>query len=261
MRTVLSAALAVASLLAVGCSKKEQAETHAPSAGPAAAPQAASPGVFGTAAIAGEVKFLGKEPENPAIDMSEEPKCKADYATTPRQPLVVVNSNHTLANVLVYVKSGLPAGATYAPPSTPVVLDQKGCLYHPRVFGIMVGQPLSIENSDPLLHNIKALGKNNRPFNISQPVAGMKTERTFTAPEVMLPFECNVHGWMHAAAAVLSHPFFAVTGSDGKFVLPRLPAGTYTIEAWHEKYGAEDVTVTVKDGETKTLTLNFPKAE
>src|SRR5262249_42277827 len=141
MRTILSTAVTLTSLLALGCSKKEQADNQAPSAGPAAAAPApaATNEVFGTASITGEVKFLGKAPENPTIDMSEEAKCKADYTTTPRQPLVVVNANHTLANVLIYVKSGLPAGATYRPPATPVVLDQKGCLYHPRVFGIMVG--------------------------------------------------------------------------------------------------------------------------
>jgi hypothetical protein len=155
------------------------------------------------------------------------------------------------------VKSGVPAGATYPTPSTPVVIDQKGCMYHPRVFGIMVNQTLEIRNSDPLLHNIKALGKGNRPFNISQPAAGMTTNRTFTAPEVMLPFECNVHGWMHAYAGVLPHPFFSTTGADGKFTIANLPAGTYTIEAWHPKYGAQTASVTVADGEAKAVGFSY----
>jgi hypothetical protein len=125
----------------------------------------------------------------------------------------------------------------YPVPATPVVIDQKGCMYHPRVLGIIVGQPLKIRNSDPLLHNIKAMGKANRPFNISQPAAGMTTDRSFTTPEVMLPFECNVHGWMHAWAGVMPYPFFSARGADGRFTIKNLPAGTYTIEAWHEKYG------------------------
>lgn len=177
-------------LMGVACSKGEKPSSGGVGVQPAAAPTAA----HGGATITGEVKFVGKAPANPPIDMSEEPKCKADYTTTPHQRIVVVNPNGTLSDVFVHVKSGLPADAKYPLPTAPVVIDQQGCMYHPRVFGIMIGQPLQIENSDPLLHNIKAMGKENRPFNISQPAAGMTTERTFTAGEVMLPFECNVHG-------------------------------------------------------------------
>jgi hypothetical protein len=211
----------------------------------------------GGGTVTGSVKFTGTAPPNPELDMSEEAQCAASYKKPPLDPIVVVNPNKTLASVFVYVKSGLPADAKYSPPTTPVTLDQKGCLYHPRVLGIMVGQPLEIRNSDPLLHNIKTHSKENRPFNISQPTAGMTLNRTFTAPEVMLPFECNVHGWMHAYAGVMAHPFFAVTGTDGSFTITGLPAGTYTIEAWHEKYGTQTATVTVKDNETKTADFTY----
>jgi plastocyanin len=242
----------------LACRQQEKANT--PGTPAAGAPAAMAPtGPLGNATITGKVTFTGTAPENPPIDMSEEPTCKADYSTTPRQRIVTVNPNGTLADVFVYVKSGLPAGATYAPPTTPVEVDQRGCLYHPRVFGIMVGQTLAIKNSDGILHNIKALGKANRPFNISQPTK-MTTDRPgFTAPEVMLPLECNVHGWMHAHAGVLPHPFFATTGSDGTFTITHLPAGTYTIEAWHERYGTQAVTVTVGADETKTVDLKYPR--
>jgi Carboxypeptidase regulatory-like domain len=240
-------------VLAVACGKGDNKSSGTP----AAAPAAASAGALGTAIITGSVKFVGKAPANPAIDMSEEPKCRADYTSQPHERVVVVNPNGTLADVFVYVKSGLPTGATYPPPTTPVVIDQKGCMYHPRVFGIMVGQQLEIDNSDSLLHNIKAMGKQNRPFNISQPAAGMKTDRVFTAVETMLPFECNVHGWMHAYAGVLPHPFFSTTGSDGTFTIKDLPAGTYTLEAWHAVYGAATATVTVHDGETSTVSFTY----
>jgi Carboxypeptidase regulatory-like domain len=260
-RTVeLPVALAMGLLLGASACGRGEASFSAQTANAprTTATTAATPtGLFGGGTITGEVKFLGRPPVNPTIDMSEEPKCRADYETTPHERIVVVNPNGTLADVFVFVKSGLPAGANYAPPATPVVIDQKGCTYHPRVLGIMVGQQLEIRNSDPLLHNIKAMGKANRPFNISQPAAGMTADRSFTAPEVMLPFECNVHGWMHAYAGVLPHPFFSTTGPDGRFTIKNLPPGTYTIEAWQEKYGTRTATVTVQGNETKTVDFSY----
>ena len=210
------------------------------------------------ATISGKVKFTGARPTNPKIDMSEEAACKAKYPTAPTAETVVVNANGTLSNVFVYVKAGLPAGATYPAPTTPVTLDQNGCRYHPHVLGIQVGQTLNIKNSDPLLHNIKAKAVKNRPFNVSQPnVTATPTVRTFNMPEVMVPLECNVHGWMNAWLGVLPHPFFAVTGADGSFSIKGLPPGTYTIEAWHEKYGTQTATVTVAGAAPKTQDFTF----
>lgn len=249
-----SALMLAASALLGACGKGDQ-----PPAGetPGAAVTAA-PGPSGRATVRGTIRLAGTAPANPPIDMVEEPKCKARYATAPRQPIVVTGANGALANVFVYVKSGLPEGAVYPPTAAPVAIDQEGCLYHPRVLGVMVGQTLAIENSDSLLHNIKALGKANRPFNISQPAAGMTTNRTFSVPEVMIPLECSVHGWMHAYVGVLPHPYFATTGDDGTYAIANLPAGTYTIEVWHESFGSQTATVTVADDETKTADFSYP---
>ncbi len=213
-------------------------------------------GAQGGATVAGKVKFTGTKPVNRKIDMSEEPKCKAKYQAPPTEETVVVNPNGTLANVFVYVKSGLPASAKYPTPAQPVEIDQDGCHYRPHVLGIMVGQTLAIKNSDGILHNIKAKGTKNRPFNISQP-NNMTSNRTFSAPEVTVPLECNVHGWMHAWLGVLPHPFYGVSGTDGSFAIKGLPPGTYTIEAWHEKYGTQTATVTVAGTESKTVDFTF----
>ncbi len=216
----------------------------------ARAPHAAQSG------ITGQVKFTGTKPANPKIDMSEEPKCAEKHKTAPTGE-AVVGQPSALGNVFVYVKSGLPADYKATTPPTPVVIDQDGCQYKPHVFGLQVGQTLEIRNSDPVLHNIKAKASKNRPFNISQPTAGMKTPRTFPAAEVMVALECNVHGWMTAFVGVLPHPFVAVTGNDGTFQIRGLPAGTYTLEAWHEKYGVQTATVTVTGTDSKITQFTF----
>ena len=105
----------------------------------------------------------------------------------------------------------------------------------PHVFGVQVGQPVTIVNSDPTLHNVHAVPKANGEFNFGQAIKGMKTTRMFDKPEVMVPFRCDVHGWMAAYGGVVSHPFFAVSNADGSFEIKGLPAGTYTIEVWHER--------------------------
>jgi hypothetical protein len=207
--------------------------------------------------ITGKVKFTGTAPRMATIDMSEEAACKAKYPTPPKEEAVTTGAGNALANVFVYVSAGVPAGAKYPAPTTPVKLDQNGCRYHPHVFGVMVDQPIEIDNSDPLLHNIKAVAKKNRPFNISQPNAGMKTTRTFSTPEVMVNLQCNVHGWMHAYVGVRPDPFFAVSGEDGSFTIKDLPPGTYTIEAWHEKFGTQTATVTIAGTESKTANFTF----
>ena len=214
----------------------------------------------GGGSIAGTVSFTGSPPANPTIDMSEEEACAKQYTGQPTDSVVVVHDGK-LQDVVVYVKSGLPAGQKWAVPAQAVVVDQKGCQYHPKNLAMMAGQKFEIRNSDAVLHNIKAVPTANRGFNISQPQAGMTTTRTFNTAEVMVPLQCNVHGWMQAHVGVMSNPFFATSAGDGTFSIKNLPPGTYTIEAWHEKLGTQTTTVTVGAGETKTADFNFaPKA-
>lgn len=255
----MRAALCIAFVLTVvGCGKGDGSSADTAAQAPAAEGGGAmAPAGGGT--ISGTVSFTGTPPANPTIDMSEEAKCQAKHPGGARDPQVLVTDGK-LANVFVFVKGGLPAGRTYPVSSSAAVLDQNGCLYDPRNFGVMVGQQIEIKNSDSVLHNIKAVPTKNRGFNISQPSYGMTTRRAFNTEEVGVPLECNVHGWMHATVTVLNHPFFATSGRDGSFSIKGLPAGTYEIEARHEKLGTRTQSVTVPEGGTATVALTFGAA-
>lgn len=168
---------------------------------------------------------------------------------------VRTGAGNTLQDAFVYVKDGLN-GRQYPAPTDPVVIDQRSCDYVPHVLGIQVGQPLAIRNSDPLLHNIRADAQVNQPFNVGEPMP-MTMTKVFATREVMVPMKCDVHAWMQAYIGVLDHPFFGVTGLDGAFALKNLPAGSYTIEAWHETLGTATADVTVGSGEAKDVTFTF----
>lgn len=146
----------------------------------------------------------------------------------------VVGKDRGLANVLVYIKSGLE-GKKYEPPAEKPLLDQVGCEYQPYVMGVMAGQEFLVRNSDPLMHNVHATPTKNKGFNFAQVLKGQTNGKMFTEPEVMVRFKCDVHPWMFAYVGVLDHPYFAVTDKDGNFTLKDVPAGKYTLEAYHVK--------------------------
>ena len=167
-----------------------------------------------------------------------------------------VGENGGLGNVFVYVKSGLDK-YYFDVPTQPVTLDQAGCMYKPHVFGVRAGQNIEFVNSDSTGHNVHALPNANQEFNFSQPIQRQKDTRFFTAPEVMVRFKCDLHNWMSAYAGVLDHPYFAVTSPGGQFELKDVPAGTYTIEAWHEKLGTQTQSVTIGENDSKDISFTF----
>ena len=242
---------------AVACGSPTPQPSSAPAATPEPAPAAAPaapPPLPGDSTITGSIKYVGTAEKPRVVRMDSDPLCMTEGPNT--SEVLVVGPGNGLQNVFVYVKDGL-GDRTFQAPQTPVVLDQRGCKYFPHVFGVQVGQPVTILNSDPTLHNVHAVPKANSEFNFGQSAKGMKTTRLFDKPEVMVPFRCDVHGWMAAYGGIVSHPFFAVSKADGSYEIKGLPAGTYTIEAWHERLGTRTQTVTVDGKAGATANVSF----
>jgi plastocyanin len=223
-------------------------------AGGGTAAAAAAPVVADAATLAGLVKFEGAAPRTAPLQMGADPFCQSQHTTPAMDEEVMVGPGGELANVIVYVKNA-PASAA---PSTPAVLDQRGCQYHPHVSAVQVGQPIQIKNSDSTLHNVHAMPAINSQFNEGQPVQGMVSTKKFDKVE-MKPFrvKCDVHGWMKSYMVVLPHGYHGVSQTNGTFSIANLPPGTYTVVAWHEKFGEQEQQVTVGAKEQKQVTFTF----
>jgi plastocyanin len=212
---------------------------------------------FAASSITGTVTFAGTVPKLSPLAMNADPACAKKHSGPVPNEMLVLGSGNTMGNIMVWVSKGLPAGKTWPAPKTPVVLDQKGCMYVPHVMGIMVGQPYKILNSDGVLHNVHALPKINKGFNRAMPPTVKEAGATFDKEEAIFHIKCDVHPWMSAYVSVFTHPFYSVTGQNGKFTISGLDPGTYTITAWHEKLGPQTASVTVGANETKTQNFKF----
>lgn len=205
--------------------------------------------------ITGHVAVKGKVPGNAVIRMGMDPLCaKLNAGKNTVQEVVAAGADGSLANVFVSLQGAFPATPV---PETPVMIDQRGCVYVPRVTGAQVGQTVLVRNSDELLHNVHGNSARGNAFNFSQPKAGIVQELRLKEPEIMLRIACDVHRWMTAFVGVVNHPYFGTTGVGGTFTITNVPPGSYTIQAWHELFGLQTQTVRVTEGAASKVEFGY----
>ena len=201
---------------------------------PAAPPRVVS----GSGVIRGTVKFTGAVPELKTSQV----KCHEGTIDITDES-VVVNDNGTLRNAFVYLEGAAATGDGSSREAA--LLDQVDCRYVPHAIGVQAGQTLRVRSGDPTLHNVHALSRANRAFNLSMTRAGDEKTVTFTKHE-FVPVRCDVHPWMLAYVGVFENPWFAVTDPGGAFEIRNVPEGSYKLVAWHERYGRLEQSVDVK---------------
>jgi carboxypeptidase family protein len=121
----------------------------------------------------------------------------------------------------------------------------------------MTGQEVIVRNLDPMLHSVHSMDAEETPaFNFPQPADAQRVLSPFQTVKTF-KVRCDIHPWMTAWVRVFNHPYFDVTHDDGTFSIKDLPAGTYTIKAWHEVFGVQEKQITVTGGEPVVIDFTF----
>jgi Polysaccharide lyase family 4, domain II len=267
LRTLGVAVLGTVGLAALSACKNEEAapppargavqppveEKAAPTPEAAPASEPAPQALTGGGTVQGTVSFKGVPPPLATIAPSQDPACDGMASTD--QSVQVKDGK--LGNVLVRVRGLLPSASG----AKPAIIDQHQCTYLPRVQGVAAGQPILIKNSDGTLHNARAIAGTKSIFNVAQPPNGKAVQRALPAEAEVVRLKCDIHPWMTAWVVVNPNPYFATSGADGSFSIEHLPAGTYTLEAWHETLGVRTAEISVKEGETRSASFEFSAAD
>lgn len=204
---------------------------------------AASTGLSSAGTIQGSVRFTGP------VHEAKKLKVTVDHAVCGMEKLaeeLVVSPDKGLRNAVASLNTApLDTKWEFARPAQ---MDQKQCVFVPRVVVVPIGGTVEFLNSDRLLHNLHSASKENPVFNRTQPKA-RTIPIVFKKPEI-IRIDCDLHPWMRAWVVVAEHPFYALTNDQGAFVLENVPPGKYTLQVWHESLGTVKKDVTVTDGIT-----------
>jgi plastocyanin len=207
------------------------------------------------AVITGRILYQGTPPKPKVVNLGAEKVCSdLHHGKPPVYENLVVNPDGTVKWALVAVRGNV-TGA-YPPPKEPIVVDQVGCVFTPHVVAAQVGQEIEYRNSDPVTHNIRATATRNRPFNQNF-APKTDTRSKLDTAEVGIPLKCDIHYWMSGYIHVFPHPFFAITGDDGSYVISGVPPGSYTLLVWHETLKTQTQLITLSAGEVKELDFSF----
>ncbi|OHB69284.1 MAG: hypothetical protein A2W23_02995 [Planctomycetes bacterium RBG_16_43_13] len=209
------------------------------------------------ASISGEILFNGTPPTPKPISTEGNPECRGIHKDILYDESILVKDAH-LQNVFVYIKEGLE-NYVFAIPREPITISNYKCLFSPRVVGAQARQHILLLNNDPTTHNFHFHSKNSEPINRALPFQGAKYQAKITKSEVMIPIMCDLHPWMTGYIGVLQHPYFYVTGADGRFELKNIPAGEYTIETWHEKLGTQQQKIILAPNKNQKVVFTYPK--
>jgi plastocyanin len=242
-----SKTLLVLSALAFGGCTKEKPPPPAPPAPVAAAPTGPTGFVEGTISARGKLPVFKAQP----LDSSLHKQC----GTEAPDVSLTVSADGALADAVVSIADAapmpLPAGFQ------PAVMDQKSCVYRPAVVATRAGQSLKVKNSDPLMHNVRAMADKTAIFNVAMPIENTTIDNPTPATPGIVRLHCDVHPWMTAWVATFAHDLYAVTKPDGSFRIDRVPVGKHPLKLWHPRLGERTVEIEVSADKGTTVAAGW----
>jgi hypothetical protein len=202
--------------------------------------------------IEGKVVYQGSVPTKKIVPTKDQATC----GKVRDEPEIVVGADKGVKDAVVWLK-GVQKGKALEKPAQKPQIDNVKCEFVPHVQAVPKGSVVVV-NSDPVMHNTHAFHEKATVFNVALPVKGQKVEKQMTKPGINR-VECDTHGWMLGWVYVADHPYYAVTQKDGAFSIADVPPGSYTLVAWHELTGEQELPVTVKAKESVKVPVELKK--
>ena len=205
--------------------------------------------------VFGHVSLLGELPPPKSLPLMDGFCGPHSSATTMVSRVFLRAKDNSLADTLVFLRGRDLDKHHWAPLPQTSVIAQRGCQFEPYITAIQVGQTVTFENLDPVLHNVHTLPTEtqNPHWNVVQTPKDRPIGLEFKQPENFIRVECNVHPYMVGYICVMPHPFFALTKEDGRFLIPNVPPGEYTVAASHRRVGVVEQKILVTDDESPQI--------